>query len=237
LTIVSSVLAGAAVFAVCFYVGSIRDPAKSAALRQRVRRGRTRQTPAFALKALFLFRPRCEPHIWEEVFYSLAFRLRAGETLPQAVRGVSEEGSTPAHESLKRIVRVYEAGTPLAQAFHGHATGSEMERLAATVETGLLTGSDLPALLCHSAEVLSRKRSLVKEAQAKVAESRLTALLLIALPWIIGAITCFYDPALLSQGLSSPRGRTILAFSLGLWIVGVVLIAAALSTVTRGRND
>ena len=70
-----------------------------------------------------------------------------------------------------------------------------MERLAATVETGLASGSDLPALLCHSAEVLSRKRSLIKEAQAKITESRLTAVLLMALPWVIAAITYSYDPA------------------------------------------
>jgi len=234
---VSSVLAAATVFTASLYVGSVRDPAKSPALRRGANRGMTNRLLACVLKAMSAFSPKCEPHIWEEVFYSLAFRLRAGETLPQAVRGVSEEGSTPAHESLKGVVRAYEAGAPLAQAFHSQASGSEMERLAATVETGLSTGSDLPSLLCHSAEVLSRKRSLIKEAQAKITESRLTAVLLIALPWIIGAITYFYDPALISQGLSSPRGRAILASSAGLWIVGVVLIASALSTVTRGRSD
>ncbi|HHY44584.1 MAG TPA: hypothetical protein GX512_02575 [Firmicutes bacterium] len=233
----SSILAAAAVFAASLYIGSLRDPTHSSVLRRGTRYGPTRRLPvAGALKAVSLLNRRCEPHVWEEVFYSLAFRLRAGEALSQAVRGVSEEGSTPAHESLRRVVRAYEAGVPLAQAFHSHASGAEMERLAATVETGVSAGSDLPSLLCHSAEVLSRKRSLVKEAQAKITESRITAVLLIALPWIIGGITYFYDPALIGQGVSSPRGRAILLFSLALWLVGVVLIAATLSTITRGRR-
>jgi tight adherence protein B len=230
-------LAAAAVFTASLYVGRVRDPAQSPLLRQRSGYGMLGRLPVGLRKAISLLKPRSEPHVWEEIFYSLAFRLRAGETLSQAVRGVSEEGSTPAHESLKRIVRAYEAGAPLAQAFHSQANGSEMERLAATVETGLSLGSDLPSLLCHSAEVLSKKRSLVKEAQAKITESRLTAVLLIALPWLIGGITYFHDPVLIGQGLSSPRGRAIMLISFGLWVVGVVLIASTLSSVTRGRGE
>jgi tight adherence protein B len=215
----------------------VRDPAYSSALRRKTPHAASRRLSTVVSRARSLLRAGDEPHVWEEVFYSLAFHLRAGEALPQAVRAVSEEGASTAHEALRRVVRAYEAGATLAQAFQTQPGGREMERLAATVETGLASGSDLPALLCHSAEVLSRKRSLIKEAQAKITESRLTAVLLMALPWVIAAITYSYDPALIGQGLSSPRGKVIMLVSLCLWIAGVALVILTLSSVTRRRGE
>ncbi len=237
MTALRSVLVASAVFYAALHLLTLRDPAFSPALRRKTPCAVTRRLSAVVYRAMSLLRPRSEPHVWEEVFYSLAFHLRAGEALPQAIRAVSEESASTAHEALRRVVRAYEAGATLAQAFQTQAGGGEMERLAATVETGLASGSDLPALLCHSAEVLSRKRSLVKEAQAKLTESRLTAVLLTALPWVIAAITYSYDPALMAQGLSSPRGRLIMMASFCLWITGVALVILALSSVTRGRGE
>jgi len=234
---VGALLLGAAFFTLSLYLGAAVDPSKSHALRGTASRSVHRGLSSAWRKALSIVRPRCEPHVWEEIFYSLAFRVRAGETLPQALRSVAEEGRTEAHQFLRRIVRAYEAGAPLAEAFQSEARGGEMQRLATAVEMGLATGSDLPSLLCHSAEVLSKKRSLTREAQAKIAEARITAILLIALPWVIGAVTYVYEPTLIVQGLSSGRGKAIVLFSLGLWVLGVILIGSTLSSVARGRGD
>lgn len=184
-----------------------------------------------------LLRKPPAPHLWEEVFYAVAFHLKAGEALPQAFRAVAEEGSGHPYDSLRRAVRSYEAGSSMLQSLQSASEGSyEFRRLAEAVEMGLSAGSDVPLLLCHTAENLAKRRSLQKEAKAKMAESRLTAVILSAMPWLIGAITYRYDPSLMLGALSGPRGRMVLACSLGLWLAGNVAICLALASVTKERR-
>ena len=54
-----------------------------------------------------------DPAQWEEVCYSLAFHLRAGETPAQAVRGAAGEGESPAHSVLAKVTQLYDAGSAL----------------------------------------------------------------------------------------------------------------------------
>lgn len=232
----ASALAAVAVFSLALYAGITRGRVPAPALRGKA------ASPVFP-HLLGLAARLCEgvrrtpsSSLWEEVFYAIAFHIKAGEALPQAIRAVSDEGSGSPYEALRKVVRSYEAGASMLQALQSASGGSpEMHRLAAAVEIGLSTGSDLPLLLCHSALILAKRRSLRKEARAKLAESRLTAALLSGMPWLIGAVTYRYNPGLLSQALSGPRGSVIIAASLGLWLAGNVAIFLILASATGAR--
>lgn len=230
----AGVLTALTVYAATLYVGFLRTPywavppvpGKSASLH--------------LVKLLAKFRNRLKgsaaPGIWEDVFYSIAFHLRAGETLQQAVRGVAEEGSGGPYELLRGATRAYEGGAPILQALRSGSEGSfESRRLVEAVEIGLVAGSDLPSLLCHTAENLTRKRAMHRAAKAKMTESRLTAFLLSAMPWLIGAITYWHDPSLLMQALSTPLGLSVLWGSIGLWVLGNGAIFLTLSSINMSN--
>jgi hypothetical protein len=54
-----------------------------------------------------------DPALWEEVCYSLAFHVRAGETPAQAVKGGALEGESFAHDALKAVSHAYDSVPPL----------------------------------------------------------------------------------------------------------------------------
>lgn len=162
---------------------------------------------------------------WEEAAFSLAFHLRAGEPLAQALRAVAEEGEGFAQSCLMKAYRRYEAGASLHAALSD--TGShipEMSYLAGIFEVGLASGGDLPSLLCHASEALRRRRLLQKEASAKLVEARLTAYLLAVLPWVVAFATFRQDPGLWQNLAADPRARTLVLAGLVLWAAGNMLV-------------
>ena len=175
---------------------------------------------------------------WEEIAFSLASHIRAGETLAQALRGVAGEGTDAPYGLLKKACHEYEAGVPILEALHAASRGSDgFERLTGVFELGLVYGSDLRALLCRTADEMRRQRTRRSEVKSKLVEARLTALLLIFLPWGIGLFTFRQDPRIGRTLTSDPQGRLLFLVALGLWCCGVLAVASLVSGVSsRGRK-
>ena len=154
--------------------------------------------------------------LWEEIAFSLACHMRAGETVAQSLKGVAGEGTGTPYKLLKRTCHEYEAGVPVLAALDGVASGNpEFVRLAAVFELGLVNGGDLPALLCRAAEELRRLRKRQREVKSKLVEARLTALLLTFLPWGIGFFTFRQDPRIGQTLVKDPQGRLLFLASEG----------------------
>ncbi len=175
---------------------------------------------------------------WEQICYSLAFHLRAGETAAQAVRGTAAEGDSAAHTLLMKVAQSYDAGTGLQAALESRSSQSdELQQVASTLEMGSATGANTPLLLCHTAEVLRRRRLDRGELRAKLAEARATAILLSLLPWAIGYFTLLQDARAGVSVLRDPRGRVLLAISGLLWVIGNVLVVYLLRTLLPPRKS
>lgn len=176
---------------------------------------------------------RPDPALWEEIAYSLAFHLKAGETPVQAVRAVSSDRDTPAHESLRSVCQAYDAGAPFLVALGTRTKENpELGYLAGIFDMGVVSGGDLPALLCHAAEAMRRRRVLRGEARAKLSEARATAVLLSVLPWMIGLFTLGRDSRARAAIFGDPRGRLLVSVAILMWLVGnavVLLVIRSLS--------
>lgn len=175
---------------------------------------------------------------WEEIAFSLASHIRAGETLAQALRDVAAEGSDAPYSLLKKACHEYEAGVPILEALNAAARGSGgFERLTGVFELGLVYGGDLPSLLCRTADEMRRQRTRRSEAKSKLVEARLTALLLTILPWAIGLFSFSQDPRIGRTLTLDPQGRLLFLLALGLWCCGVFAVASLVSGVSsRGRK-
>lgn len=176
---------------------------------------------------------RRDPAVWEEAAYSLAFHIRAGETPAQALRAVSTERDTPAHFGLRKAIQMYDAGSSLEAALVAQSgEHPEIPYLAGIFEMGLSSGADIPALLCHGAESMRRRRLARDETRARLVEARATAVLLSILPWLIAAFTVGRDPKTRATVLADPRGRVLIALSLFLWVVGNVAVVMLLGSLS-----
>ncbi len=175
---------------------------------------------------------------WEEIAFSLACHLRAGETVAQALTAVSLEDGDRPHQALRRVCQEYEAGVPILQALSGRRTADhELDNLASVLEMGINNGGDVPTLLCRTAENFRRRRTRKKEARSRLAEARLTAVLLAVMPWGIGAFTFSRDARIAFVLTEDPQGRLFLRLALAMWATGVCVVSWLISSaVPKGRR-
>lgn len=173
----------------------------------------------------------------EEIALGLAFQLKAGANVYHAVAEVARQGRGTAYWALERAVDLYGTGLPIVDALTEalSAPGSpELGYLLSVLGMGLRTGGNIPILLARAAEACRRKKAFRKEAGAKLAESRLTAALVSALPWAIFLITWRMQPDMLLKLFSQPAGRAIAMISLLMWVLGVTVVGLLLKSVTPG---
>jgi hypothetical protein len=173
---------------------------------------------------------------WDEIASSLAFQVRAGKTLVDAIKGVAREGSSPGHEMLDRAYRLYESGVPIFRALETVSGGrGEPAMIAGVLEIGSVSGGDMPALLWHVFEILRKRRMFQGEVNARLSETRITALILSVMPWAVGIFTFRNNPVMFHMFFDSHQGKKLLIFALALWAMGNVLVVASLrSLVPRG---
>ncbi len=178
-----------------------------------------------------------DPALWEEVCYSLAFHVRAGETPAQAVKGVALEGESFAHDALKAVSHAYDSGASLDTAF-GVIAGryGELSQIASVLEMGATSGGNIPHLLCHMAESLRRRRLERGELRSKLTEARATAVLLSLLPWGIGAFTYYQDPLGGRALWRDPVGRALLIVGGLLWLIGNVAVVFMLRALLPDKH-
>lgn len=235
--ILGATLLGTSVALLLFWAGTVRNPLSMLPKGPKTPPTYLRQASMVLSRIKRALVPEHQSAGWEEVFHSLAAQLKAGESVPNAVIAVSREGTSGPYENLAKVAKAYEAGVPLLQALESRAASSkEMLRLQSTLEIGQSTGSDLPALLCHSAESIAERRALRKAASAKLSESRITAVILSLLPWFIGYITWRRDPSSLYQMIMSPNGKLIMIGALALWFLGNVATILAIRSVTGDQG-
>lgn len=175
----------------------------------------------------------------EEIALGLAFQLKAGANVYNGVAEVARQGRGIAYSALGRAVDLYGTGLPIMEALSEalSAPGSpDLVYLLSVLEMGLKTGGNIPRLLARAAEACRRKKAFKKEAGAKLAESRLTTMLVSFLPWAIFLITWRMQPDMLLKLFSQPAGRAIAMISLLMWVLGVTVVGLLLKSVTPGGH-
>ncbi len=162
---------------------------------------------------------------WDEIASSLALQIRAGKTLVDAIKGVSQEGQSQGHKMLERAYRLYESGVPVFKSLEMASGGdAELAMIAGVLEIGSVSGGNMAALLWHVFEVLRKRRAFQGEVSTRLSETRITAVILAVMPWIIGMFTLRNNPSMFYMFLGSYQGKTLFALAVGLWIVGNILI-------------
>lgn len=170
--------------------------------------------------------------LWDEIAFSLAFHMKAGATVIGAIRAVSEEGNTHGHKALKRVFQLYQAGSSLMPAIVIVSREfPALEKIGAILEMGLTTGGNVPALLYHASEVLRRRRLFEGEVRAKLVEAKMTAILLAVLPWVMAFAMLRFDKSTIYQLISTEAGRNLALLSVGLWALGIGLVAVLIGSL------
>jgi tight adherence protein B len=116
---------------------------------------------------------------------AIAAGLRAGLSVPQAIRFAADEAEPPLATTLGGVVDAVEVGEPLDEAIGRWASdvGTDDARLVEGV-LGLhrRSGGDLPRVLDRVADTLRERRASSREVRALTAQARLSGAILGCLP-------------------------------------------------------
>jgi tight adherence protein B len=154
----------------------------------------------------------------------MAGSLRAGYGLVQAVDAVSQEAPSPTSEEFHRVVLEHRLGRDLTDSLRAMSDRVDTEDLRWVVQAIDIhreIGGDLASILDTVAGTVRERSQLKGQMQALTAEGRLSAYILIALPFVLAGMMKFVNPDYIAT-LTRGSGLVMAFVGLGLIAVGAV---------------
>ncbi len=160
-----------------------------------------------------------------DVLNLIAGSLRAGWGMLQAIDVVVQEMLPPASVEFKRVQTEARLGLPIEDALHSMAErlGSEdFDWAVAAIAIQREVGGNLAEVLDIVASTIRERSALRRQVKALTAEGRISAYILIALPFLELIMLLIINPTYMSQLFESGLGLMLLAAGMGLLFIGSV---------------
>ncbi len=153
----------------------------------------------------------------------LSGSLRAGHGLAQGIDTVGREAESPTAEEFRRLTIETRLGRDFIEALAALAEriGSEdFQWVAQAIEIQRDVGGDLAEVLDTVAGTIRDRTRIRRQVSALSAEGRMSAWVLMILPFGLGAMMAVTNPDYVSPLFGSSTGYKLLAVAAGLLVVG-----------------
>lgn len=178
--------------------------------------------PRTILKSLTERRRRAFADQLEGTLQIIAGSLRAGYGLTQAINTVAAESESPTDREFNRVVVENRLGRTIEQSLWAMADRMQNEDLTWVVEAIEIqheVGGDLAEVLDTVTATIRDRNQIRRQVKALSAEGRISAFILLALPFVIAGFISMINPDYLSELTNTTIGQVMLA------IGGVLMLA------------
>ena len=155
----------------------------------------------------------------------LASSLRAGYSLTQGLDAVAQEVEDPTGRELRRVVLETRLGRDMESALEDLAArmqSKDFDWVVMAIRIQREVGGNLAELLTNVAETMISRERLRREVSALTAEGRLSAIIVGALPFLIGIAVTVLNPGYINVLFTNPLGKIMLLGATVLMLVGFV---------------
>ena len=155
----------------------------------------------------------------------LAGSLQAGSSLAQAMELVAAEGQPPLSEEFDRVLGDTRLGESLVDALESSAERVGSLDYAWTIRAVRVQqefGASLSDLMRTLAEFMRWRQELRREVRALTAEGRISAYVLIGLPFAVAGLFALVNPEYLGALISTPLGWIMTGIAAVLMTVGSI---------------
>ena len=156
----------------------------------------------------------------EDALQLMASGLRAGHSLPQTLASVAKEAEEPIAEEFARVVNETRLGRDLVVALELTAARMDSDDFAWITQAIAINrevGGNLADVLDGVADTIRQRNEVRRQVATLSAEGRLSARILMGLPFAIGGFLLLTNPGYLEPLISSPLGY-------GLLIIGALML-------------
>ena len=153
----------------------------------------------------------------------LSSTLKAGYSFMQGVEAVSHEVEEPMGGELRRIVTEAQLGRPLEDAMEASAVRMDSPDFAwcvMAVKIQREVGGNLSELLMTVAETMTARERLRRDVASLTAEGKMSAIVLAALPVLLGAAMWGLNPEYINTLFSAGLGKVLLGASATAALIG-----------------
>ncbi|MBA2528958.1 MAG: VWA domain-containing protein [Euzebyales bacterium] len=155
----------------------------------------------------------------------LAGSLRTGYGLLQAIDAVARESDAPTCDEFRRIVLEARLGRDLAttlRALSARINSEDFEWVVQAIEIHHDIGGDLAEVLDEVASTIRERAQVFRQVRALSAEGRLSAAILLALPFVVIGGISITNPSYMDELFSTSVGLSLLAGGAVLMSVGAL---------------
>jgi tight adherence protein B len=153
--------------------------------------------------------------------------LRAGHALTTGLNMVAEELPKPIGPEFKQLYDQQNFGLPLPQALRNFAEripSLDARFFVTAVLTQREAGGNLSEVLDNLSAIIRERFKVKRQVRVISAHGRMTGWVLSALPTALALFFCFMNPAKYAEFYRDPLGMQMIAFALGLQLIGVLII-------------
>jgi tight adherence protein B len=151
--------------------------------------------------------------------------LKAGFSLSQVVDLVSREAAAPTCDEFARLAVEESLGRDITDSFRdlaGRMQSPDFGWVAEAVDINRAVGGDLADVFENVAETIRARQSIAREIKTLSAEGRLSAIILISVPFIIAFGQYLTNPDLSAELTSTSEGRALIVVGLVMITVGAL---------------
>jgi tight adherence protein B len=159
----------------------------------------------------------------DDVLQLMAGSLRAGHSLLRAVDSVSTEADSPTSEEFARIVNETRVGRDLNDALDEVAErmgSDDFTWVAQAIAIHREVGGNLAEVLDAVGHTIRERNAIRRQVKALSAEGKLSAIVLMALPFGVTAFISMSNPAYIAKFTQSVTGYAMLAAAVVMLLVG-----------------
>jgi tight adherence protein B len=159
----------------------------------------------------------------DDTLQLLAGGLRAGHSLLRAIDAVSHEAESPTNEEFARIVNETRLGRDLNDSLEQSAARMRSEDfswVAQAIGIHREVGGDLSGVLDEVGHTIRERNQIRRQVAGLAAEGKLSAYILLALPFLVIGILLLTSPTYVAKFVQSP--------------IGFIMMGAALLMLTGG---
>jgi tight adherence protein B len=167
-----------------------------------------------------------------ETLITMAASLKAGHAFNQAVQSAVQEGAEPTAKEFSRVVAEIQLGAPSEQALQAMADRMNSYNfgfVVMAVNIQRTVGGSLADILDMVSDTVRQRQQFEKKVKALTAQGRMSAYVLVAMPFLMGLAIFALNPAYMSVLFTTAIGKIMIAGSLVMMGIGSVIIRKIVS--------
>jgi tight adherence protein B len=162
--------------------------------------------------------------------------IRAGLPMGEALANVARELPSPSREEFGQVVSNIAIGQPVDQSLFGLAERSGLAEyyfFAVTVGLQAQTGGNLGETLENLADMVRKRVQMVGKVKAMTGEARISAIILSALPFAVGAFIFVLSPGYLDPLFTTDMGFRLLLIAGAMLSIGLLIIRGLVRSAVK----